>query len=282
MLLNNFKKRTLTAVFITAITLFCTLFSKYTFFGLWAAIGLICYWEYTTIHRYLKPKRVTPIRVVLCAVFAILFVWLNPIIFPFSLASDTKEYLNNHTALLLIIPITVIIINFFTKAFYAFKRASMDMLGLVLIAAPLIMLCFLAVWPGYFSWRLPLSIILLVWSQDVFAYLIGSKFGKTPLARKISPKKTLEGSIGGLICTMIIGVILSFLFIDLTLVEWVILAAIVAITSIAGDLLESKFKRIYGVKDSSNILPGHGGFLDRFDALLFCIPFAFVFLVIIK
>jgi phosphatidate cytidylyltransferase len=121
---------------------------------------------------------------------------------------------------------------------------------------------------------------LLTWSNDTWAYLIGSKIGKTPLLPRISPKKTWEGTISGFIGCVLTGILIHYTFNtkQLSLTDWLILGGIVGILGTIGDLIESMLKRSVGVKDSGSFMPGHGGFLDRFDAFLFVIPFVMIYL----
>ena len=124
----------------------------------------------------------------------------------------------------------------------------------------------------------PCVILFSIWINDTMAYLVGSLIGKTPFT-KISPKKTLEGTIGGLIlCVTTIGLIAYFNNFDVIPIS--IIAAICSIFGTAGDLLESKLKRMAGVKDSGSFMPGHGGFLDRFDSLLIATPFVWAYVKI--
>ncbi|MFA7561077.1 MAG: phosphatidate cytidylyltransferase [Candidatus Izemoplasmatales bacterium] len=118
---------------------------------------------------------------------------------------------------------------------------------------------------------------------DVFAYFIGVKFGKTRLAPKISPKKSVEGAIGGLVIGSLIAVLFAYFFKVFNLnIIWVILLTItLSIISQLGDLLASKFKREYGIKDYSQIFPGHGGVLDRFDSSMFAAIFLMLFVMVI-
>jgi phosphatidate cytidylyltransferase len=118
---------------------------------------------------------------------------------------------------------------------------------------------------------------------DVFAYFIGVKFGKTRLAPKISPKKSVEGAIGGLVIGSLIAVLFAYFFEVFNLnIIWVILLTItLSIISQLGDLLASKFKREYGIKDYSQIFPGHGGVLDRFDSSMFAAIFLMLFVMVI-
>lgn len=126
-----------------------------------------------------------------------------------------------------------------------------------------------------------LAIFIMLWFNDSFAFFVGKKLGRTPLAPKISPKKTVEGLIGGMLFTMLAAFILSIFFTEINAVEWTVLGFLVSISGVLGDLLESFFKRKAGVKDSGNSIPGHGGFLDRLDSFIFTVPVAFIYLKII-
>lgn len=117
------------------------------------------------------------------------------------------------------------------------------------------------------------GMILLIWTNDTMAYFIGRFFGKHKLFERISPKKTWEGSIGGIVFTVLVGYFIGTYVNQGQTFFWLIAACIIAPCAIFGDLLESLFKRSLALKDSGKLLPGHGGVLDRFDAALFTIPF---------
>jgi phosphatidate cytidylyltransferase len=127
----------------------------------------------------------------------------------------------------------------------------------------------------------PLIIIGSIWINDTMAYIVGSLVGRTPLS-SVSPKKTWEGTIGGIVLSVAVMWGLGYLSHSSAAWMWGAIALISAITGTLGDLLESKLKRLAGVKDSGNILPGHGGFLDRFDSLLLATPFVWLFLKILE
>jgi phosphatidate cytidylyltransferase len=137
--------------------------------------------------------------------------------------------------------------------------------------------------------NLPLLIILAVWINDTMAYLVGSFIGKTPFS-KISPKKTWEGTIGGIIlCVAVIGFVANSKYSAILGIpaasllpgyHWFVIAGLVAVAGTAGDLFESKLKRQAGIKDSGSIMPGHGGFLDRFDSLLFATPLVWLYVTL--
>jgi phosphatidate cytidylyltransferase len=176
------------------------------------------------------------------------------------------------------------------KKIYAEKYLRYCLLGLIYITMPIILLLlirdnnrgYLDRVQGFFDlgFIIPCGIIFSIWINDTMAYLVGSFIGKTPLT-KISPKKTVEGTIGGaILCIIAIGLLGSNITFG-KIVEvrhWIAIAAICAIFGTLGDLLESKFKRMADVKDSGSFMPGHGGFLDRFDSLLVAVPFVWLYI----
>lgn len=130
-----------------------------------------------------------------------------------------------------------------------------------------------------FQWEFISGLFLLVWTNDTFAYLAGRAFGKHRLLERISPKKSWEGAIGGFVFTLLFASIYAY-FTNEAYVFWILAAIVISPTSILGDLIESKMKRLANVKDSGKILPGHGGVLDRFDAVTFAAPFFYLLLII--
>jgi len=134
-----------------------------------------------------------------------------------------------------------------------------------------------------------IGLFILIWTNDTFAYIVGKSIGKHKLFEKISPKKTIEGFFGGLLFAVFAGTLISIYLIqpkeqfsNKSILIWSIVAAIVGVIGTIGDLIESKFKRIAGVKDSGKIMPGHGGILDRLDSVIFVAPFIFLFYKILS
>lgn len=126
---------------------------------------------------------------------------------------------------------------------------------------------------------IPCGLILSIWINDTMAYIVGSLIGKTPFS-SISPKKTWEGTVGGAILCVVVISLLGWWKGDYQIHDWIAIASIAAIAGTAGDLLESKLKRMANVKDSGTLMPGHGGFLDRFDSLLIATPFVWLYVTI--
>jgi len=189
----------------------------------------------------------------------------------------------NKSAILILIPIfsALFIFEIYRNKEFPFQNIANLILGWVYIAIPFSIL----VWVGFpvndaytYHPHMILGFFILIWASDTGAYLVGISMGKHLLFPRISPKKTWEGWVGGSIFTLFIAGIISKFFTDVQLIDWVIIAGIISIFGIWGDLAESMLKRSYQVKDSGNILPGHGGILDRFDSALFSVPIVFIYL----
>jgi phosphatidate cytidylyltransferase len=153
-----------------------------------------------------------------------------------------------------------------------FVNISMTLLGFVYASLPFTMLVFIVFANGKYSASLPMGLLLILWANDTGAFAAGKTMGKKKLFERISPNKTWEGFLGGLVLASIFGYISSLLFTNIRLFDWMVIAIIVSIAGTLGDLVESLFKRSIKIKDSGSIIPGHGGFLDRFDGLLIALP----------
>ncbi|MFS4482178.1 phosphatidate cytidylyltransferase [Hyunsoonleella sp. 2307UL5-6] len=140
---------------------------------------------------------------------------------------------------------------------------------------------FLMLIASVYSPKILLGSFILVWVNDSFAYLVGKNFGKQKLFEKISPKKTVEGFLGGLFFSCIASYFIFNYTTTLNFTNWLMLAIIITVFGTLGDLIESKFKRQANVKDSGTIMPGHGGLLDRLDSIIFASPFIYLFLRIL-
>jgi len=160
---------------------------------------------------------------------------------------------------------------------------AVDIAGIAFVVLPLALLNILLNpfgIPDYHTAWFVLGMFVILWTHDTFAYLCGSLFGKHPLYRKISPKKTWEGSIGGFGFALVSAYIISIFLPELELWQWLAIAFVIAVFGTIGDLIESLLKRRASVKDSGKLLPGHGGILDRFDSVLFVSPIVLVIILI--
>ncbi|NGM60994.1 phosphatidate cytidylyltransferase [Sphingobacterium sp. SGG-5] len=172
------------------------------------------------------------------------------------------------------------IVSLFQKRERPFDDIAYTSLGIGYAFLPFLFFVALGFVQGSFNPYIPLGFLIILWSNDTGAYLAGRSFGKHKLFERISPNKTWEGLIGGVVFALLIAINLAQYFEGLTSGQWATMAVLIGIFGTFGDLVESMFKRSLGVKDSGHILPGHGGLMDRFDGLLLAAPLVFLFLLI--
>lgn len=180
----------------------------------------------------------------------------------------------------------VFISELYLKKSDPIRSLSYVILGQVYIAFPFSLVNYMA-FPyeaaiGEYSYVYILAIFVFIWVNDSFAYLSGMMLGKHRLFERISPKKSWEGFIGGVVFAVISSVIYAHFFSFLTLAQWIGFAVVVVVFGTWGDLIESLMKRTLGVKDSGNMIPGHGGILDRFDSTILAIPAVFIYLELLS
>lgn len=203
-------------------------------------------------------------------------IWLmstNVIAFLITAAFMSDKLSIKYISILPVLMFGLFIVELYSKSEKPLINISLNLSAFVYIGIPFSMLNFIVYKNGFYSPETLLGILILVWLYDSAAYLIGSQFGSRPLFKRISPNKTWEGSIGGLLVLTALGFSLGYVFDDLSSIEWAVISWLIAYFSATGDLVESLIKRSLGIKDTGTILPGHGGFLDRFDAFIFVIPF---------
>lgn len=177
--------------------------------------------------------------------------------------------------------VLIFIVSLYQKSKLPFNDIAYTILGIIYACIPFLFFVALGFIKGNFNPYIPLGFLIILWANDTGAYLSGRSFGKHKLFERISPNKTWEGFVGGVLFAMLIALNLEQYFGSLQKWEWVTMAAIIGVFGTLGDLVESMLKRSLGVKDSGNILPGHGGLLDRFDGLLIAAPLVFLFLLMI-
>jgi phosphatidate cytidylyltransferase len=159
-----------------------------------------------------------------------------------------------------------------------FTSIAYTFLGILYVAIPFALLHIIAFSTGSYKFEIVTGILLLTWASDTGGYFAGTFFGKTKLFHRISPKKSWEGFVGGAVLTLLIAFLLANMAPILPLWKWMTIGILTVTAGTYGDLVESLFKRSINIKDSGASLPGHGGFLDRFDALLLSLPFIAAFL----
>jgi len=173
-------------------------------------------------------------------------------------------------------------LELFRKQENPFSNVAFTFLGVIFAVLPFLFFFQLGFLEGSYNFQYPLGFLILLWASDTGAYLSGNAFGKTKLFERHSPKKTWEGFFGGLIISGIASFILSRFYIGIEAWQWLVSSIIIVVFGTYGDLTESMLKRSYNIKDSGNILPGHGGLLDRFDGLLLAAPLVYLFLELTK
>lgn len=288
--IQTFKTRALTAIIFAAVMLVGLLWNHWSFFVLFSIIHFGCWIEYQKLVALIDPgyKEITPFHKygVMIAGWC-LMLWFSSD--AYSIFGMRLHEIGWWLGLIIafILPITELL---FTKNIQL-KNIGHSVFGLVYISLSwgLMMDLYgiktnnpvLYKESNLYLIYFPLVLIGCMWINDTMAYIVGSFIGKTPLS-KISPKKTWEGTIGGVILSAaIVGyasyIVDEWFVFGQPLFFWLILALIAAIAGTFGDLLESKLKRLAGVKDSGSLMPGHGGFLDRFDSLLLAVPFVWLY-----
>lgn len=174
----------------------------------------------------------------------------------------------------------VFVIELFRAGKNPFSIISYTILGLFYISVPFSLLTASSYFSGEYSPSLVFGLLIIIWGNDIGGYIAGKTMGKHKLYERISPKKTWEGTLGGVILGMAASLVLSYFFKVLSVYQWLIVSMLIVVMGSIGDLVESMLKRSLGIKDSGSMIPGHGGFLDRFDGLIFSLPFVSGYLLI--
>lgn len=266
--MKQILRRALTGAVYIILLLSAVFLSSDAFDFLFMTFGLACLYEY---------KRLVALKGYHIFIAYLALWWLFIYLIP------EQEFLNNELLINILMFITIVVdlgllYFLFTKENKKPNRVKKYIIGLFYIGGGCIFLTMIPYKDHTFAEYLIMGVFIIIWVNDTFAYLVGSAIGRTKLYPVVSPKKTIEGALGGLIFALIAAYFISHYEPIISPIEWMALAATIVVAGSLGDLVESKFKRLAGVKDSGAILPGHGGMLDRLDSLVFAAPFAYLIL----
>jgi phosphatidate cytidylyltransferase len=267
--LTNILTRSITGILFVAFSLAAILISDYTYL---IFILFICSAALFEFYNLLK-KNNKPLNLHAGIISAFIVVTGG---YAF-LKTNNNIWFLSCLAPILIVPLITFIFDKKTLI----KSSAYTILGLIYIALPSVLSLSLLFEGNVYKPQILIEVFIFIWIFDIMAYVIGSLLGKTRMAPKISPKKTWEGFTGGAIFTIAASYLIWKLFPNTVLFNHLIISLTVVIFATPGDLLESYFKRKANIKDSGNILPGHGGILDRFDSFFVVIPFVWVVLKIL-
>ena len=256
--------RLISGLVYVSLFIFATLFDPKSYIAITSVFAAICLWEFSKIVKF---KNIIPYILLAISIYY----------FPFHVSEKTLVFLLIATLLCSV----RLIYNLYNKT-KKYPSATIDKFDLTVryIILPFGFLIALPFVFGAYQPAIIICVLIFIWVNDSFAYLVGKNMGKRKLFESVSPKKTIEGFIGGWIFSLIAACIISKVHTHSTinLADWLIIASILSVFGTLGDLVESKFKRQANIKDSGSIMPGHGGMLDRLDSLFFAAPFVFLFI----
>jgi len=270
--LKKFYVRTITGAVYVSIVIGSILGGRYLFFSLFALILMVTLYEF---YRMCRKKNIYP------QTYGgiIISVFLYTLLFLYGQKLISEKILLLLCLILLIIPI----IEIFRRKENPVQNIAFTLTGILLIAIPFSIFNLILIpfpnQPELYKPAILLGMMVIIWANDSGAYIFGSLLGKHKLAEKISPKKSWEGAIGGAILSTLIAVLFFHFFKLFNIYQVILLSVTTIIAGTFGDLIESLIKRNFEVKDSGNLLPGHGGFYDRFDSMLLAAPVYYVLIV---
>lgn len=266
--MSNLQQRVIAGLTGASLMIFLICYSEWTYFFLFFSITFLALREF---YNLLQKSGFKPNKYFGIISGMMLFTLL------FSLEKKVISF--NFYYLLFPFLFLVFLIELFKKNEKPFVNIAFAFLGVIYVALPFALMNVSAFINGTYNYEIVLGILLLLWSNDIGAYFCGRFFGKNLLFPRISPKKTWEGAIGGALFTFGFSMVLHYWFATtLSTVHWLVLSIIIVVAGSFGDLVESMLKRSLALKDSAQSIPGHGGFLDRFDSFLLASPFVAAFL----
>ncbi|WP_202703631.1 phosphatidate cytidylyltransferase [Flavobacterium sp. UGB4466] len=287
--MNETLKRTISGAVYIALLLTSILFSTESFIILFGIFLIIATYEFCNLVGINKIFSILFVSLFYSAVALISFYKTeteNYISKTFKeniiITVDTEKLFSALLIITLIVSVKCIVFLFDDTQIISKTSKYIYLLGYVTL--PFLFITKISFGIKDYNPKIIIGLFVLIWTNDTFAYLVGKSMGKHKLFERISPKKTIEGFLGGVVFAAFAGFLISKLYIQpkadfstKSILIWMIIALIVSIFGTIGDLIESKFKRVAGVKDSGSIMPGHGGVLDRLDSVIFVAPIIFLF-----
>jgi len=288
--MNETLKRTISGAIYVILLLTSILFSTESFFILFGIFLIIAIYEFCNliqIHKVLPILIGTLLYTAVTLISHYNKITTDAINEAFGTAFEIHINLQQLDLVLLVIALVVSVKCILFLFYDNIQKVSISskylyLLGYIIL--PFIFITKISFGVNDYNPKIIIGLFILVWTNDTFAYIVGKSIGKNKLFEKISPKKTIEGFFGGIIFAVLAGFLISKYYIrpnpefsQKSILIWISIAVIVGVMGTIGDLIESKFKRIAGVKDSGNIMPGHGGILDRLDSVIFVAPIIFLF-----
>ncbi len=290
------KQRVLSAIIFVVAMLAGVFGGAAAFYTLFALITAGCLWELMGLlfppdHDHRRWRRAmgtllgaTPFLVFGSKMFGVFQPLSSSVeFFPYLFVADLSENVSPILMTLVLLMLAVFVlfaVELFLCSARPFDNIGHYLVGIAYVGVPFALLINISYWHGNYAPLRVFGLLLLTWTNDTMAYFIGTFIGRTPFFTRVSPKKTWEGTLGGIACTLMMAFALSRWIADFTPAEWLLLGGCVAVFGTLGDLVESMLKRSVFVKDSGSILPGHGGWLDRFDSFIFVLPFAWLVLMV--
>lgn len=267
---STMKKRSITAVIFITVMIFGLFFSSYTFIILMCLIIGGSIWEFLSI-----ACEKNLLRKVFCIVggvsIALQIGFSNKLDLPL-------EYLIHVCYTIIFVTMLLCIIELSTRSTRPYQNIASGVFSLIYYALFISSIFYISFENGIYNAWLVFALIALTWTNDTMAYVVGSRIGKNKMFPRMSPNKTWEGTFGGIIFTVIAALIFYHFLGQISIVSWIILSLIIGTFGSLGDIIESMLKRSLSVKDTGNLLPGHGGLLDRFDSFTFHIPLSVYFI----
>ncbi len=272
MVLKEFIKRSVSGVLFASILILAAQ-NRLSFLVLVFIFGLISLKEFNTL---IEQKN--PLSYLIFIFLFITFGFLDLLLESPTLIDEVSQIIH---------VVCIFVLLFLTRDLFSSKSLPKLLTNRYInttfyISCGFIFLILISLSSGAYSSSTIIGMFILIWTNDSFAYIIGSNFGRQKLFESVSPKKTVEGFLGGLFFSTVVGYLLFKFADNLEFSNWLIISVIVSVFGTIGDLIESKYKRQANVKDSGNLLPGHGGLLDRMDSAIFIAPFIYLFIKILN